>query len=591
MSLGSFRQRPVRRRWVFGTTTTAVAALVVLFVAAAVAVLPGSPSKFESGNDPSLGLGNMIVDTAGNKDWVSVTSDPIYAHVTDDSDATDDSYVSGQKQDTACPEVDPSHSNPPKDDFTDIASFSETNNTTGDTYLYGATIRVAPNGSASENIELKQGTAGSCPGGSPLLARVAGDKLLAIDYNGGGKSVNFHVLTWIETQTEPCFVGNNVAPCWGATVLELSAAGAEGGVSGSDITEANNPISGQALKAGRFAEFGVNLATAGIIPRGTCKSFPQTVWGSRASGSSFVSTTKDISIENKTISNCGQIIIRKVTVPSPDPNDTSFNFTATGGLSPASFSLENGESRDYGSNVPQGNYGVSETPNSNYTLSNIDCSASTLSGGSTVTIGASGGFDAGDTSISMSLKPSDKIDCTYTNTLKTGALVIKKTSTKSGILVLTTGAQFCYSTSTGCTTSNVTDNTSPDADSTVGSVCVPGLAIGTYYVNEVNPPTGYGGASESDQQAVVVAGTNCTNNLPTALNSASFSNPPLANIRVQFVDGGSGETALDAPLDCDNTTGVDTTPTVAGWDNTLLITGVEAGSSVVTITCTIAIDP
>src|SRR6266540_3196763 len=104
MSLGSFRQRPVRRRWVFGFTTAAAMAFVVLVVASASGVLIGSPSKFESGNDPTLGLGNMIVDTVGNQDWVSVTSNANYVHLTDLSNSQDDSLVSGQKQDTACPE-------------------------------------------------------------------------------------------------------------------------------------------------------------------------------------------------------------------------------------------------------------------------------------------------------------------------------------------------------------------------------------------------------------------------------------------------------------------------------------------------------
>ena len=44
--------------------------LVTALLLPAGAVLPGSPSKFESGNDPTLGLGNMTVNTAGNADWI-----------------------------------------------------------------------------------------------------------------------------------------------------------------------------------------------------------------------------------------------------------------------------------------------------------------------------------------------------------------------------------------------------------------------------------------------------------------------------------------------------------------------------------------
>jgi len=48
--------------------------------------------------------------------------------------------------------------------------------------------------------------------------------------------------------------------------------------------------------------------------------------------------------------NSGTIIVKKVTNPSPDPSDTSFSFTAGGGLSPTSFSLKNGQQQTF-SNV------------------------------------------------------------------------------------------------------------------------------------------------------------------------------------------------------------------------------------------------
>src|SRR5262245_10070308 len=282
------------------------AALMLFFVVSAGAVLPGSPSAFESGNDTTLGVGNEVVDNAPtppaapHKDWISVTGggDP-YVHLTDAAASTsDDSFTPGQKQDTVCPTVE-GHKNPPKDDFTDVASYVEKNATSGDTYLYGATLRYAPNGNASENIELKQGTSGFCPGSTTLLARTPGDKLLAIDYLGGGSAVQFHVLTWVASGA--CNVANDPAPCWGANVLTLDPNVAEGGVSVVNFTAAQNPINGQPISAGQFAEFGVNLSDAGIVGSGGCASFSQTVWESRSSGSSFVSSTKDITIADKDI--------------------------------------------------------------------------------------------------------------------------------------------------------------------------------------------------------------------------------------------------------------------------------------------------
>jgi hypothetical protein len=184
-----------------------------------------------------------------------------YVHLADISNSnSDDSFTPGQKQDTTCPDIT-GHKNSPKDDFTDVASFNE-QAANGDVYLYGATLRYAANGNASENIELKQGTSGFCAGSTTLLARTPGDKLLAIDYLGGGSRPQFHLLTWVASGA--CNVGNDTAPCWGATVATLTPAVAEGGVSVTNFTAAQNPISGVPIVAGQFAEFGVSLAAAGF---------------------------------------------------------------------------------------------------------------------------------------------------------------------------------------------------------------------------------------------------------------------------------------------------------------------------------------
>jgi hypothetical protein len=292
---GRRHRRFLRSKRTAGVLAAAVAIAVGTAIPA-MAVLSGSPSKFEA-ND-----GNMVVDTTGNNDWNSVQNSPNYVHLTDLFSTTqDNSFQSGQKQDAPCPVIN-TNKNPPKDDFTDVASFNETNTDStsaqfGHTFLDGATIRVAPNGNASENVELNKGTNGNCT--PTQLARSAGDKLIAIDYLNGGTNVQFHVLTWVTSGT--CFVGKDTAPCWGSTVETLTANAAEGQVNQAAITAANNKINNLALDIGQFAEFGVDLTAAGIIPANSCQSFPQTIWESRASGSSFVSSTEDVSVEHHTI--------------------------------------------------------------------------------------------------------------------------------------------------------------------------------------------------------------------------------------------------------------------------------------------------
>lgn len=555
---------PSRKRHLALLASTAALFLVTALLLPASAVLPGSPSKFESGNDPTLGLGNMVVNTTGDSDWKTVTGEANYVHLTDTAASTsDNSFTPGQKQDTVCPTVE-GHKNPPKDDFTDVASFSEVASggaNDGDVYLYGATIRFAANGNASENIELKQGTSGFCPGSTTLLARTTGDKLIAIDYLGGGSAPEFHVLTWVATG--PCFVSNDPAPCWGATVLELDPTTAEGGVNGSAITAANNPINGAALVAGKFAEFGINLTDSGIIPSGECEGFSQTIWESRSSGSSFVSSTKDITIEDKDIQTCGTVEVTKTGSDGGSQAGAVFTLyegSDTTGTAVGTCTVDaDGDCLPSFTELQPGTYTIDET-----------------------TVPAGYGKDPSlpDT---FTLAAGQTVQLSYTDPKLEGALAILKNSTKGGA-VTNAGAVFSYDGS------SVTDNGTGDDDSDVGEICVSGLTPGDYTVNETSPPDGYGGApaSEEDQVVTVVDGTDCGDNPPGAGATATFTNPPLSDIQVNFRDGGSGETALVTDISCDNSTGTPSTTTETGWDDTLTISDIDAPT---TITCTIDIDP
>jgi Prealbumin-like fold domain len=562
-----FRPRRIHRRWVLSGTVLLTAAVFLFVIGAASAVLPGSPSSFESGNDPTLGLGNMTVDNlpvpppTPHTDWISVTGEADYHHLTDAAASnSDDSFTPGQKQDTACPTVE-GHKNPPKDDFTDVASFTEGGGA-DPTFLYGATIRYAANGNASENIELKQGTGDpvNCPG-SDLVARVAGDKLIAIDYLGGGSAVQFHVLTWVESGA--CFVGSHSAPCWGANPETLDPNEAEGGVSIVNFTAAQNPISGVPLVAGQFAEFGINLAAAGIIPAGSCKSFTQTVWQSRSSGSSFVSSTKDISIEDQDINNCASVSITKLGSDGGSQAGAVFTLysgTGTGGTVIGSCTVAaDGSCTDASfSDLNPGTYTVAESN----TPAGYDVDPLLLPDGYTFTIAA------GETK-----------SLTFTDPAQAGALAILKNSTKGGAVAIA-GAVFSYDSS------QVTDNGLGDENPAIGAVCVSGLAPGSYTVTETTPPLGYAGDSGGSKSVTVVNGTNCSDSLPGAGATATFTDAPLSDVQVNFRDGGSGETS--AVISCDNSSGSSDTTPATGWETSETITGVEGAT---TITCTIVIDP
>jgi uncharacterized surface anchored protein len=556
-----------RRLAQVGIIFTAIALLALIVVPAAFAVLPGSPSSFESGNDPTLGLGNMTVETAtpDNTDWVSVTGEADYLHLTDvAAKTTDDSFTPGQKQDTTCPTIE-GHKNPPKDDFTDVASFTEVASGgahDGETYLYGATLRYTANGNASENIELKQSDE-LCPGSTVLNVRSDGDKMIAIDYLGGGKAVEFHVLTWIvDNATEACFVSNDLAPCWGANVLALDPNEAEGGVNTSAISAGNNSINGKPITAGQFAEFGVNLALADIIPAGSCKTFNQTVWESRSSGASFVSSTKDIKIEDKAINNCASVSVTKVGSDNGSQEGavfTLYNGTGTGGTVVGTCTVDstgacvdaNGDNPFTGLNP--GTYTLGET--------------GTPAGYGTDPLLLPDGY-------TFTLAIGDSLPLTFTDPLLSGAIVIAKTAKhadKSGNTSPNLVAGFTITDSGGAETT-----TSTDSD---GAACVDGLPAGDATVSETGPPTGY--SAGADQVVTVVGGTTCANADGVV---ASFVNTPLTDITVSVnsqVDGGTSSTiSCDDP---DATSG----STDANGDGSVTASDLEPGKYI----CTVVVDP
>jgi Prealbumin-like fold domain len=614
MSLGTVRKRPIRRSWVIAVTTAAAAGLAAFFIASALGVLTGSPSKFEAGD------GNMIVDTTGNNDWKTVS----FTHVSDiASSQSDDSFVSGQKQDTVCPDAY-NHGNPPKDDFTDVASFSETNTTTGHTYLYGATIRYTANGSASENVELKKGLNGTCANG--LLARTVGDKLVAIDYTGGGSSVDVHVLTWIDgtdTNNPTCFVSNDTPPCWGAVVQHPTAV--EGAASASNISAANNPISNAAIKAGQFAEFGVDLSASdvNIIPPGTCTAFPQTVWESRSSGSSFVSTTKDVAIENHTISNCGEIKIIKQT--NPRGIDQVFNFssnlpassTAGGVACPTNSGVQTGGAfclNDVGNsgktlgstaddqnstgntvretNLPQGSYSITEGANpTGFAFGGVTCS------GGTTTVDPNNSKH-----VTVTLAPGDVVVCVYQNNQQFGAIKVTKVSSKPAATALA-GAHFRICTNDGPYTAQnpcAAAKTGSDDLTTAsdGTVCIDHLGFTTYYVSEKSPPSGYA-ADDTTVHPVAVDNNAACDDTTYGGEAIQFADTPLTDLTITVsseADGGTQSSikcVTGAPAAFGTGTDIGNSPQPAsGVDDPVTVTA--DGTSALrpgTYTCKVFIDP
>ena len=109
------------------------------------------------------------------------------------------------------------------------------------------------------------------------------------------------------------------------------------------------------------------------------------------------------------------LTIRKTTDPSPDPTAASFAFTAGGGLTPTTFSLADGGTREFKDLVPKAGYSVAEDPLAGWLPPTASCSD-----GSPVT--------------NIDLAAGEAVTCTFVNRPKppAGTIIVAKTTEPAG---------------------------------------------------------------------------------------------------------------------------------------------------------------
>jgi hypothetical protein len=365
---------------------TATVVLTLALVSPGLANLQGS--TFES-ND-----GNLVVTTPGNTDWTNapnrVRGDDLA------SGSGDNSFGQGTKEDDANVSVVTGSIPPNKSNLTRFYVGSEF--ASNSNFLYLAWERSNVLGSANMDFEINQKAQPDLTTTGPkTLVRTAGDILITFDFGGSGNPV-LGLLKWVTSgATSQCFSANAL-PCWGNRV-NLSAAGfADGAVNTVTVTD---PIANVSLPANTFGEAAVNLTAAGVFPPGTCEAFGSAFLKSRSSAS-FPAEVKDfVAPQPVNISNCGTIKIHKIT----ENGDANFDYTTTGGLTPATFSLSNGGTRTY-SSVLAGSYSVTESaPPAGWTLKSLKCTATGQ--GTSVTTSAA--------TASIAMAGGGTVDCTYTN--------------------------------------------------------------------------------------------------------------------------------------------------------------------------------
>jgi hypothetical protein len=163
-------------------------------------------------------------------------------------------------------------------------------------------------------------------------------------------------------------------------VITVSAALFDGQANQSTITAANNGISNQALAIQQFAEFGVNLTDA--LGGGPLPCFPQQVWETRSSGSSFTSNPEDIEFVN--VSTCGALKVTKMAknlnLGSGSHPQSGVVFTVKQGTTTITTLTTGTDGTACTDSLAPGSYTVSETVPSGFSADNSPQTVSVASG-------------------------------------------------------------------------------------------------------------------------------------------------------------------------------------------------------------------
>ncbi len=381
--------------------------IVVTAVLAAHPEASLSPSNFELDVDANL----KVDDTADplSVDWASLAhpNGPELRATDAATGQNDDSYKGGVKEDTACPGETTGSIPNNKSDLLTFSTYQEPGIGSHPGFLHLAWSRVTdPSGTTLMDFEFNQSDVDCATG--PNNVRTAGDLLIEYAIDQGGSRADLTARTWtgsawgapadLDAPSVAC--GNN--PCAAGTI----------NTSAIPFGESDGLITAGQKEARTFGEATIDLR---LIFSGTsCRSFGSAMIKSRSSDS-FTSQLKDfIRPLDISLTNCGQVIVRKATVPAG--SDAVFSYAKTFPTDPTTANTFTMTGNPTGganvttfSNVLIGSgYTVSETLGSlpaGWEFVGVDCSASS---GVTPSINGAVVTFAIDS-------PSDVLDCTFTN--------------------------------------------------------------------------------------------------------------------------------------------------------------------------------
>lgn len=367
--------------------------------------LPGS--NFEIDSDANL----KVDDPAPSIDWANVADTKKNDEPTG---ATDDSFGQGSKEDTAVPTVVDGSIPPNKSDLRTFGLYQEVNADGRFLHLFWTRVQD-PSGTTNMDFELNQSSTASANGVTPV--RTAGDLLITYDLSRGGTVPSLSLREWDGTQ-------------WGPETNLTASGDATGSINTSSIPGAEaDGLAG--FDPRTFGEASVDLDA--ILDPTKCQAFGSAYLKSRSSDS-FTAALKDfIAPAPVNITNCGTVIIRKVTDPASDPDAITFGYTKAFPTDPASsntFTLGDGRSKTFNNVLFGTGYTVTEDSlPAGWDFVSVDCSAST---GVTPSING--------TTVTFDIDvATDVLDCTYTNRARGTIIVEKITDDGSGSFGFTSG--------------------------------------------------------------------------------------------------------------------------------------------------------
>jgi len=224
----------------------------------------------------------------------------------------------------------------------------------------------------------------------------------------------------------------------------------------------------------------------------------------------------------------GTIVIKKLTDPASDTT-TAFGFTGTGGITPTSFNLKNGEMETFVSVAP-GTYTVSEsTVPAGWALTNLVCVDPT--GNSTTSLAMS--------KATIDVASGETVTCTFTNT-QAGTLTVTKVTIPNDT---TTGFPITAS-GTG------TISGSPNQTVKSGAPVSYTVTAGTYSVSET-PPAGWTQTGNTCTNVTVTAGQTASCTITNT--QVSMGPPQLIVIKHVINNNGGTKSASDFTITASGT--------------------------------------